>query len=102
MIVNMPTVRRQAEIALVRDTAVQKLRDLTVAVAVAATAAVALIAWISAATIPGIASGQTGNAANNGSPQPSPQTGDDGFTRVQPGGPLPGYGPGIVATGGSH
>lgn len=30
--------------ALVRDTAVQKLRDLTIAVALAATAAVALIA----------------------------------------------------------
>jgi len=39
--------------ALVRDTAVQKLRDLTIAVAVVSAAAVALIAWVSAATIPG-------------------------------------------------
>ena len=51
----MPTVRRQTEMALVRDTAVQKLRDLTIAVALASAAAVALIAWVSAATIPGIA-----------------------------------------------
>jgi hypothetical protein len=97
----MPTVRRQAEIALVRDTAVQKLRDLTIAVAVAAAAGVALIAWMSAATIPGTAdaSGQTVNTADDGSGQP-PATSDDGFNQGQPG--AISSGPGIAVTGGSH
>ena len=87
--------------AMVRDTAVQKLRDLTIAVALAAAAAVALIAWVSAVTIPGTANaaGQTGNAANGAG---QPVTGsDDGFNQ----GPPPdtnGYGPGIAVTGGSH
>jgi hypothetical protein len=87
--------------AMVRDNAVQKLRDLTIAVALAATAAVGIIAWLSAATIPGTAgaSGQSGTAVNDGG---QPFTGnDDGFNR----GPLPastGNGPGIVVTGGSH
>jgi hypothetical protein len=86
--------------ALVRDTAVQKLRDLTIAVALVSTAAVVLIAWVSAATIPGAGGqGQTGNAANT---DDQPFTGnDDGFIQ----GPPPattGNGPGIVVTGGSH
>ena len=86
--------------ALVRDTAVQKLRDLTIAVALASAAAVALIAWVSAATIPGTAGpqGQTGNTAT-GSGQVIAD--DDGFNQ----GPPPattGQGPGIVVTGGSH
>ena len=95
----MPTVRRQTEMALVRDTAVQKLRDLTFAVALASAAAVALIAWVSAATIPGIAdaSSQTGNSASGGQPVTG---GDDGFNQGSPGTTV--YGPGIVVTGGSH
>ena len=54
--------------AMVRDTAVQKLRDLTIAVALAATAAGPLIAWLGSATIPGVAdtSGPAGNAADRG------------------------------------
>ena len=96
----MPTVRRQTEMALVRDTAGQKLRDLTIAVAVVSAAAVALIAWVSAATIPGTANASpTGNAANGGG-QPVRED-DDGFNQ----GPPPattGQGPGIVVTGGSH
>ena len=87
--------------AMVRDTAVQKLRDLTIAVALAAAAAVALIAWVSAATIPGTANaaGQTGNAANGAG---HPVTGsDDGFNQGPPPG-TNGYGPGIAVTGGSH
>jgi hypothetical protein len=87
--------------AMVRDTAVQKLRDLTIAVALAAAAAVALIAWVSAATIPGTANaaGQTGNAANGAG---RPVTGsDDGFNQGPPPG-TNGYGPGIAVTGGSH
>jgi hypothetical protein len=97
----VPTVRRQTEMALVRDTAVQKLRDLTIAVALASAAAVALIAWVSAATIPGTAGlqGQTGNTETGGG-QPVRED-DDGFNQ----GPPPattGPGPGIVVTGGSH
>ena len=92
----MPTVRRQTEMAMVRDTAVQKLRDLTIAVALASAAAVALIAWVSAATIPG-ATGQTSSA--NGAGQPVAGN-DDGFNQGTPG--ATGYGPGIVVTGGSH
>jgi hypothetical protein len=46
----------------VRDVAMQKLRDLTIAVAIAAGAGVALIAWVSAATIPG----STGTASAAG------------------------------------
>ena len=86
--------------ALVRDTAVQRLRDLTIAVAIAAAAGVALIAWVSAATIPGTSdsSGLTGNGAGTGG---TTTPGDeDGF------GPAPqgtnGYGPGIAVSGGSH
>ena len=92
--------------AMVRDTAVQKLRDLTIAVALAAAAAVALIAWVSAATIPGTAnaSGQTGNAANGG--QPVAQNNDGAFSSddgINPGRPARnGNGPGIVVSGGSH
>jgi len=86
--------------AIVRDTAVQKLRDLTIAVALAATAAVALIAWLGAATIPGVAdaAGKTGNTANGGGQAVTGS--DDGFNQGLVG--STGYGPGIVATGGSH
>jgi len=86
--------------AIVRDNAVQKLRDLTIAVALAAAAAVALIAWVSAATIPGTAgtAGLTGNTVD-GSGQPV-SGGDDGFSQGPPA--TSGYGPGIVVTGGSH
>jgi hypothetical protein len=87
--------------AMVRDTAVQKLRDLTIAVALASAAAVALIAWVSAVTIPGTAGlqGQAGNVIDGGG-QPFREN-DDGFNQ----GPPPvatGQGPGIVVTGGSH
>ena len=87
--------------AMVRDNAVQKLRDLTMAVAVAAAAAVGIIAWVSAATIPGTAgaSVQSGNPVNEGGQ--SFTGNDDGFNQ----GPVQGTtgnGPGIVVTGGSH
>ncbi|MEA2668399.1 MAG: hypothetical protein QOJ33_1333 [Chloroflexota bacterium] len=97
----MPTVRRQNEMALVRDTAVQKLRDLTIAVALASAAAVALIAWVSAATIPGTAdaSGQTVTTDGGGQPVLG---NDDGFSQRPPRGGTSGYGPGIAVTGGSR
>ena len=90
--------------AMVRDTAVQKLRDLTVAVAVAAAAGVAVIAWVSAATIPGTAGaqGQTVTATNtDGSGQPVTGS-DDGFNQGTPGNIGTGSGPGFVVSGGSH
>jgi hypothetical protein len=85
--------------AMVRDTAVQKLRDLTIAVAVAAAAAVALIAWISAATIPGASAQTTAPATVDGGGQPVAGN-DDGFNQGQPVTSRPG--PGIVVSGGSH
>jgi hypothetical protein len=97
----VPDLRRQNEVALVRDTAVQKLRDLTVAVVLASAAAVALIAWVSAATIPGTpdASAQTGTT--NGDAQPVSGN-DDGFSQGPSVGGTSGYGPGIAVTGGSR
>jgi hypothetical protein len=89
--------------AMVRDTAVQKLRDLTIAVALVAAAGVALIAWISAATIPGSASTQTGTTPATGGGQPVSQTDDgfgQGYDQGQPVASRPG--PGIVVSGGSH
>jgi hypothetical protein len=96
----VPDLRRQSEVALVRDTAVQRLRDLTIAVALASAAAVALIAWVSAATIPGTAdaSAQTGT---DGGGQPVSGN-DDGFSQGPPVGGTSGYGPGIAVTGGSR
>jgi hypothetical protein len=87
--------------ALVRDTAVQKLRDLTIAVALASAAAVALIAWVGAATIPGTAdsSGSTGTTSGGGQPVAG---NDDGFNQSPLPGGTNGYGPGIAVTGGSH
>jgi hypothetical protein len=84
---------------MVRDTAVQKLRDLTIAVALAAAAAVALIAWLGAATIPGTADVSVPTGTVTGGGQPVTGT-DDGFNQGQPISSRPG--PGIVVSGGSH
>jgi hypothetical protein len=84
--------------AMVCDTAVQKLRDLTVAVALASAAAVAVIAWVSATTIPGNVTAQAGTAVTGGD-QPFRHH-DDGFNQAPSG--TTGSGPGIVVTGGSH
>jgi hypothetical protein len=99
MIVHVTTVRRLTEMAMVRDTAVQKLRDLTVAVALASAAAVAVIAWVSATTIPGNVTAQAGTAVTGGG-QPVRHHHDDGFNQAPSG--TTGSGPGIVVTGGSH
>lgn len=68
-----------------RDLAVQKLRDLTIAVVIAAAAGVGVLAWISAATIPGSsgASGQAG-AAITGVDDRSTSRADDGFNQAPP------------------
>jgi hypothetical protein len=94
---------RQAAKATVRDTSMQKLRDLTIVVGVAAMGAVAILAWISSVTIPGVAA--AGQSAGDGSQllAPSNQGGDDdGYnppsTSVAP---AP-RGSGFVVSGGSH
>jgi uncharacterized protein (DUF2147 family) len=95
------SVRRPSEIARVRDTAVQTLRDVTIAVALAATAAVGLLAWVSAATIPGTtdASGITGNAATGRGSQTTSEA-DDGFAQAPPARTQ--VGPGMAVSGGSR
>jgi hypothetical protein len=84
----------------VRDIAFQKLRDLTIAIAVAAAACVGLIAWVSAATIPGTAtvSDSTRSVATGVDDQPS--TTGDGF--VQAPHRKAGFGPGVAVSGGSR
>jgi hypothetical protein len=92
----MPTAMRQT----VRDIAFQKLRDLTIAIAVAAAACVGLIAWVSAATIPGTAtaSDPSGNVATGSDDQPSGN--GDGFVQAPP--RKSGFGPGVAVSGGSR
>ena len=91
------TVDRQTQ---VRDVAVRKLRDVTVAVALAAAASVGLIAWVSAATIPGAteSSGLTGNAATGDGEQvisTNPSVG-----QKPPGNNK--FGPAVAVSGGSR
>jgi hypothetical protein len=85
----------------VRDIAVRKLRDTTIAVAIAAAAGVAVIAWLSAATIPGssVRPGLTGNTASGVNDQQIAAS-DDGFAPAPPGSSQPG--PGVAVSGGSR
>ena len=89
------------EKAMQRDDAVQRLRDLTIAVAIAALGAVGLLAWISAATFPGQA-GSTqpgGQVTSSGSANASNASGDD----LQPASAAPaGSGSGLAVSGASH
>jgi hypothetical protein len=87
--------------AAVRDLAVRKLRDVTVAVAIAATASVGVVAWVSAATIPGSAAttGLSGNAAT-GSGDPVISNNPVGFGPAPSGGKK--FGPGVAVSGGSR
>ena len=74
----MDLATRQAAKAIQRDDAVQRLRDLTIAVAIAALGAVGLLAWVSASTFPGTASSQPGGQApSTGSTNASNASGDD-------------------------
>jgi hypothetical protein len=85
----------------VRDVAFQKLRDVTVAIAVAAAASVGVIAWVSAATIPGTttSSDVSGNVATGVDDQPS-TGGGGGYVQAPTGGRQPG--PGVAVSGGSR
>jgi hypothetical protein len=100
----MDLANRQAAKAATRDDAMQRLRDLTVAVAIAACGALGVFAWLSANTIPGSASTAT-----------QPPSDDSQFANLQPGddlnqqpaafAPAParaGNGSGFVVSGGSH
>jgi hypothetical protein len=84
----------------VRDVAFQKLRDVTVAIAVVAAASVGVIAWVSAATIPGTTTSSevSGNVATGVDDQPS--TGGGGFVQAPTGRRQPG--PGVAVSGGSR
>lgn len=92
---------RQSHVAGARDVAVQKLRDMTIAVAVVAAAGVGVIAWISAATIPG----STGTSSLIGNTTTRLDDGrrnsrDDGFAQAPPAQSQTGSG--VAVSGGSH
>jgi hypothetical protein len=93
-------VARQIDTAQVRDVAVQKLRDLTIAVAIVAAAGVGAIAWISAATIPG-SNGLAGLVANPITDRRDRSfSDDDGFNQAPP--TRAQSGPAVAVSGGSH
>jgi hypothetical protein len=92
---------RQVEKAMQRDDAVQRLRDLTLTVAIAALGAVGLLAWMSAATFPGQAGSiqPGGQATSAGSANASNGSGDD----LQPASAAPaGSGSGLAVSGASR
>lgn len=93
---------RQANMAGVRDVAVQKLRDLTLAVAIAAAAGVGVIAWVSAATIPGSTgtSGNAGTVVSGVDNQPASPSNGGSFYQAPPGNG--GFGSGVAVSGGSR
>ena len=84
--------------AVARDNAMQRLRDLTIAVAVASAGAVGLFAWLSAVTIPG-GSGAPTAAATDNSGDPT-YSSDQGLVptdvRSAP------FGSGVAVSGGSR
>jgi hypothetical protein len=93
--------RRQAAKAATRDDAMQRLRDLTLAVAIAACGALGVFAWLSATTIPGSASTTTQPSIDD-SQFATTQAGDDSnqpaaFAPARAGG-----GSAFAVSGGSH
>ena len=90
-----------AQMAAVRDLADQRLRDVTIAVAIAAAAGVGVIAWVSAATIPGWsdASGAT-DSATAAMDDRSISPGGDNFVQAPPGRAQ--FGSGVAVSGGSR
>ena len=85
-----------------RDDAMQRLRDLTIAVSIAALGAAGLFAWISAATIPGQAgTGQaSGQSPSGASDFQTSSSGNDFETASGFG--TAANGSGRVVSGGSH
>ncbi len=99
----MDLANQQAAKAATRDDAMQRLRNLTMAVAIAACGALGVFAWLSATTIPGSASTVL-QPSTDDSTLVNAQPGDDGSSR-QPAAfaPAPAHsGSGFVVTGGSH
>jgi hypothetical protein len=95
----MNAIVRQTHMAVARDNAVQKLRDMTIAVAVVAAAGVGVIAWLSAVTIPG--STATGDLTLGTTVDDNePISIDDGFNQAPP--TRTRSGPGVAVSGGSH
>ena len=60
----MDLATRQALLAGTRDVAVQRLRDMTLAIGVGAAGAVGLAAYIAAATIPGVSDASASEQAS--------------------------------------
>ncbi len=80
----------------------QRLRDLTLAVAIAACGALGVFAWLSATTIPGSAS-TTNQQSTDDSQFTFAQAGDDSSRQPAAFAPAPaGRGSGFVVSGGSH
>ena len=107
----MDVAQRQAHLAGTRDVAVQKLRDLTLAIGIGAAGAVGLVAYIAAATIPGISDvSATGSASAQTADVPSEVSASSGSTTVpsttQPGpavAPAPRHRyPPVAVSGGSR
>jgi hypothetical protein len=93
---------RQAAKAATRDDAMQRLRDLTLAVAIAACGALGVFAWLSATTIPGSASTTTQPSAGD-SQFANAQAGDDSTQQPAVFAPAPSHsGSGFAVSGGSH
>lgn len=94
----MDLANRQAAKAATRDDAMQRLRDLTLAVAIAACGALGVFAWLSATTIPGSASTTAQPAAGD-----AQFAGDDSSQLPAAIAPAPaGGGSGFAVSGGSH
>ena len=105
MLLTMDLANQQAAKAVTRDDAMQRLRDLTLAVAIAALGALGVFAWLSAATIPGSVSSvdqqppSTDDSSSAGAPS------DDSSSGQLPAAFAPAPAPsgsGFVVSGGSH
>ena len=83
-----------------RESALQKLRDMTIAIAIAAAASVGVIAWVSAATIPGSTAASASSGTTPGEVDDQPSTSGGGFVQAPP--RKAGFGPGVAVTGGSR
>jgi hypothetical protein len=93
---------QQAAKAATRDDAMQRLRDLTLAVAIAACGALGVFAWLSATTVPGSASTTT-QPFTDDSQFASSQSGDDSSRQPAAFAPAPAHsGSGFAVSGGSH
>jgi hypothetical protein len=96
----MDPVMRHAQ-AGARDRAVQKLRDMTLAIAILATGGVGVIAWLSAAGIPGSNVFSSLSTAVAAQEDDQPTSSDDGIFQAAPPTTVQ-QAPAFAVTGGSH